>query len=122
MISEIFKDTEYVFSGITDIFYKAVKGLILSFLLLLISRFLDVVFGVYWITNEQLLIILILGVSFYHSFISYKKFTSFYIAGWVIGIYTMVFFNLIPSSKALIYILIPIVVLTIRKLIFHDIH
>ncbi len=119
MTSEIIQDIEYVFSGVTDIFLKALKGLILSFSLLIISRFLDIVFGVSWITNEQLLMVFILCFSFYHSFISYKKFTAFYVAGWVIGIYAMVFLNLIPSSNALVYILIPIVVITIRKLLFH---
>ncbi len=120
MTSEIIKDTEEVVFGITDIFIKALKGLVLSFLLFFISRFLDIVFGFSYLTNERIIIILLLSFSFYHSFLSYKKFNAFYIAGWVVGIYTMVFLNFIDSSKALIYILIPIVIISIRKLILHS--
>jgi hypothetical protein len=120
MTSKIIKDTEEVFFGVTDIFIKALKGLILSFILFFISRFLDVVFGFSYFTNEQIIILIILSFSFYHSFISYKKFNAFYIAGWIVGIYAMVFFDFIDSSKALIYILIPIVIISIRKLLFHS--
>ncbi len=119
MASEIVKDTEYVVSGVTDIFLKALKGFILSFLLIILSRFLDIVFGFSFLTNEQIIIIIVFGFSFYHSFIKYKKFTSFYIAGWIVGIYLLVFLNFIPSSKALVYILIPVIILTFRKLILH---
>jgi hypothetical protein len=119
MTSEIIQDTEYVFIGTFDIIIKALKGIFLSFGLLILSRFLDVVFGFSYLTNEKILFLLVLIYSLYHSFISYKKFTGFYIAGWVIGIYSLVLLNFIPSSKALIYILIPIIIITIRKLIIH---
>lgn len=117
--SEIIKDTEYVVLGTKDILIKALKGLIISFFLIILSRFLDIVFGFSWLNNDRILIIIILSLSLYHSFIKYKKFTYFYIIGWVIGIYLMVFLNFIDSSKALVYILIPIIIITIRRLIIY---
>lgn len=117
--TEIIKDTEYVVIGTTDIFLKALKGLLISFSFLIISRFLDLVFGFFWLTEQNIFIFLILGLSLYSSFIKYRKFTYFYIIGWGVGIFLMVSFNFIDSSKALIYISIPIIILTFRKLILH---
>ncbi|MDD4049722.1 MAG: hypothetical protein PHX47_01815 [Candidatus ainarchaeum sp.] len=119
MIPEIIKDTEYVVSGVTDIFVKAITGIVLAFLFLIFSRYLDVVFGVYWLSNHYIFLFGIIIFSFYHIFVNYKQFTAYYLLGWILGIFGMVVINLITTSKALIYIAIPLVVLAIRRLLFH---
>jgi hypothetical protein len=118
MIPEIIKETENVFSGITEVIFKGIKGIILAFSFLIFSRFLDVVFGIYWLSNQNIFLIGIILFSFYSIFINYKKFNYYYLLGWIVGISIMLILNIITPSKALRYIVIPIIVLIIRKLFF----
>jgi hypothetical protein len=119
MASEIIKDTEFAFSGVVDIIQKAIIGLILSFSLLLFTRYLDFVFGIYWFSNDYFIILFVIIVSTVHSFRNHNKFNVSYIIGWVIGIYGLVFFDLIPSSKAIIYVIIPIIIVAFKRLLYH---
>jgi len=118
MTSEIIETTEYAFSGVIDIVQKAIIGLALSFFLIIFTRYLDNVFGWYWLSNEYTIILGVIIVSSIYSFINYDKFNLSYTVGWIIGIYLLVFFNLIVSSKAIIYAFIPIIILLVKWLLF----
>jgi len=118
MIPEIIRDTENVFSGIADVLFKGLKGTVLAFTFLIVSRFLDVVFGIYWLSNDNIFIIGILIFSFYYIFINHKKLTAYYLLGWIVGISAMLIFNMISAFKALTYIGVPILVMIIRRLLY----
>jgi hypothetical protein len=119
MVSKIINNTENVFFAILDLIKKIIKGLIISFILIIFGMFIDVCFGYSWRSNF-IVPLIILFIPIYPMINKFSHTNIFYVLGWVSGIFVFSNFGLLTTLQIKLYIIVPIIIFIIN-FIWHKI-
>jgi hypothetical protein len=117
-MSKIITESNNLIDGLTELIGKAIVGLLISFFLPIITRFLEYTLNITWINNNYFTFSIIIIINVLYIFKNYRQSNLFYITGWIIGIGILLILNIVDSSKAFIYILIPIIIIVIKNIFF----
>jgi hypothetical protein len=119
MINKAFKNTENLFYAIVDLVKKIIKGITISFLLIIFGFFIDICFGYSW-RNNFVVPIIILFIPVYPMINKFSHTNIYYVLGWVAGIFVFSNFGLLTQTQIQLYVFIPIIIFFI-KFIWHKI-
>ena len=116
-MSKIITESKNLAGGIEEVIFKSFKGLLISFSLPIITTFLEYTLNITWINNYFFFFSVIILINLIYVIKNYKKSNLYYIAGWTIGIGGLLILNLIDLEKAIIYLIIPIIIVVIKNLL-----
>jgi len=119
MSSKLTQDVDETASGFKNIIFSTLKGIAVSFVLLLAGRFIDIAFGHSWRSSTIVLVITVAlaVIGAFGMFSTFSRHSIFYVFGWWIGVYISAKFDLIGPNMLVIFIVSPIVIYLI-KIIF----
>ena len=112
-MNEIEQDSKNLFTGVWKLIYKTFYAMAYTFVINIISRYLNFVFGLS-IPENLITSILLILLSIYYVVVYFKKTNLYYLCGWIIGIVIMYTIGILTSENAFLYLVIPVGLYVLR--------